>query len=109
MAAELATAKIARVRSGALADYKVELHEDVLGNIGMATLHEYPRFASSRDLVARAVALGLTGKGGVSIFRPRLGKLQLQLVCRCLSIVIQQRIRCRKKKRAWNLRPKMLF
>jgi len=59
----LATAKIGRVKNGAVADYKVELHEDVLGDIGAGTLEEYPRFAAPIwDLVARAVATGLTGK-----------------------------------------------
>jgi len=59
----LATAKIGRVKNGALADYKVELQEDVLGDTGAATLHDYPRFAATIwDLVARAIAIGLTGK-----------------------------------------------
>jgi hypothetical protein len=59
----LATAKIGRVKDGALADYRVELHEDVQGEIGEAALHDYPRYASSVwDLVARAVAVALTGK-----------------------------------------------
>ena len=62
----LATAKIGRVKNGALADYKVELHEDVLGDLGAATLHGYPRFATTIwDLVARAIAIGLTGKEGL--------------------------------------------
>jgi hypothetical protein len=59
----LATANIGRIKNGALADYKVELHEDVQGEIGTAALHDYPRYASSLwDLVARAVAVALTGK-----------------------------------------------
>ncbi|MFM0367067.1 hypothetical protein [Paraburkholderia sediminicola] len=59
----LATANIGRVKNGALADYKVELHEDVQGETGAATLHDYPRYASTIwDLVARAVAVALTGK-----------------------------------------------
>jgi hypothetical protein len=58
----LATAKIGRIQSGALADYKVELSEDPHGKI-CGTLNEYPRFASTVwDLVARAVAVALTGK-----------------------------------------------
>jgi hypothetical protein len=58
----LATAKIGRIESGALADYKVELSEDPHGKI-CGTLNEYPRFASTVwDLVARAVAVALTGK-----------------------------------------------
>ncbi|CAE6807602.1 hypothetical protein [Paraburkholderia domus] len=59
----LATAKIGRVKNGALADYKVELLEDVQGEIATATLHDYPRYASTIwDLVARTVAVALTGK-----------------------------------------------
>lgn len=59
----LATAKIGRVKNGALADYRVELHEDVQGQIGTAVLHDYPRYASTLwDLVARAAAVALTGK-----------------------------------------------
>ena len=59
----LATAKIGRVKNGALADYRVELQEDVQGEIGAATLDDYPRYASTIwDLVARAVAVALTGK-----------------------------------------------
>ncbi|MFL9886173.1 hypothetical protein PQR66_24245 [Paraburkholderia agricolaris] len=59
----LATAKIGRVKNGALADYKVELHEDVQGEIATAALRDYPRYASTIwDLVARAVAVALTGK-----------------------------------------------
>ena len=59
----LATAKIGRIKNGALADYRVELQEDVQGEIATATLRDYPRYASSIwDLVARAVAVALTGK-----------------------------------------------
>lgn len=59
----LATAKIGRVKSGTLADYRVALQEDVLGDIAAATLHAYPRLSSTIwDLVARAVAVALTGR-----------------------------------------------
>ncbi|RAS29752.1 hypothetical protein [Paraburkholderia bryophila] len=59
----LATANIGRIKNGALADYKVELHEDVQGEIGAASLHDYPRYASTIwDLIARALAVALTGK-----------------------------------------------
>ena len=59
----LATADIARVKSGAHADYEVVLHDEVLGDIGAATVHEYPRFAASVwDLVARGIAAALAGK-----------------------------------------------
>lgn len=68
----LAIARIRRVKSGALADYEVELHEDVLGKVGEATVHEYPRCASTIwDLVARAIASALTGKEELPP-RPRL-------------------------------------
>jgi hypothetical protein len=59
----LATAKIGRVESGTPADYRVELREDVLGDIGTATLRAYPRLSSTIwDLVARAVAVTLIGR-----------------------------------------------
>ena len=58
----LATAKIGRVRSGPLADYRVELSEEPHGKI-CGSLDDYPRYAFSLwDLVARAVAVALTGK-----------------------------------------------
>ncbi|MFM0152886.1 hypothetical protein PQQ82_09470 [Paraburkholderia sediminicola] len=58
----LATAKIGRIKSGSLADYKVELSEDPHGKI-CGSLNDYPRYASTLwDLVARAVAVALTGK-----------------------------------------------
>ncbi len=58
----LATAKIGRIKSGSLADYKVELSEDPHGKI-CGSLHDYPGYASTLwDLVARAVAVALTGK-----------------------------------------------
>ena len=57
----LATAKIGRVRSGSLADYRVELSEEPHGKI-CAFLDDYPRFATTIwDLIARAVAVALTG------------------------------------------------
>jgi hypothetical protein len=59
----LATAKIGRVESGTLADYRVELQEDVLGDIGTATLSAYPRLSGTIwDLVARSVAVALPGR-----------------------------------------------
>jgi hypothetical protein len=58
----LATADIVRVKNGAHADYEVRLHDDVLGDIGTATLTAYPRFAGSvLDLAARAIATALAG------------------------------------------------
>jgi hypothetical protein len=58
----LATARIGRVKNGALADYRVELSEDPHGKI-YGSLERYPRYAVTIwDLVARAVAVALTGK-----------------------------------------------
>ena len=59
----LATARIGRLESGTPADYQVELQEDVLGDVGAATLRAYPRLSSTIwDLVARAVSVALTGR-----------------------------------------------
>ncbi|MFM0031770.1 hypothetical protein PQR70_36735 [Paraburkholderia madseniana] len=59
----LAHAEISNVKSGALANYEVELHDDVLGDIGTASLTGYPRMAASVwDLVARCIAVALAGK-----------------------------------------------
>ena len=57
----IATADIARVSSGALADYRVALDDAVLGQVGeRATVRGYPRWADSVwDLVARCVAAAL--------------------------------------------------
>src|SRR5580698_4544707 len=58
----LATARIGRVKNDALADYRVELSEDPHGKI-YDPLESYPRYAVTIwDLVARAVAVALTGK-----------------------------------------------
>jgi hypothetical protein len=59
----LASAKVGRVKDDALADYRVELEEDMVGVIGIAELRNYPRYASTIwDLVARAIAVALTGE-----------------------------------------------
>ena len=57
----IATADIARVSGGALADYRVALEEAVLGEVGgRAIVRSYPRRASSVwDLVARCLAAAL--------------------------------------------------
>jgi hypothetical protein len=57
----IATANIVRIKNGALADYEVDLHEDLLGDVGDApTLRGYPRWSASVwDLVARGVAAAL--------------------------------------------------
>ncbi|ANB72638.1 hypothetical protein AYM40_09855 [Paraburkholderia phytofirmans OLGA172] len=59
----LAHADISNVKSGALANYEVELHDDILGNIGAASLTGYPRMAASVwDLVARCITVVLSGQ-----------------------------------------------
>ncbi|WP_366919804.1 hypothetical protein [Burkholderia orbicola] len=59
----IATADIGRVRSGALADYKVRLEEMPLGMVGEDVIvHDYPRWgASILDTVARCIAVELSG------------------------------------------------
>ncbi|WMY08646.1 hypothetical protein P3F88_02390 [Paraburkholderia phenoliruptrix] len=59
----IATADIGRVRSGALADYEVDLREGLLGAVG-GTAHvcDYPRWSATVwDLVARAIASVMNG------------------------------------------------
>lgn len=59
----LATADIARIKSGPHADYEVRLQDEILGDVGTGLLYEYPRFAASVwDLVARSIATALSGK-----------------------------------------------
>jgi hypothetical protein len=57
----IATADIARVSDGPLADYRVALQDAVLGEIGeRAMVRSYPRWAGSVwDLVARGIAAAL--------------------------------------------------
>ncbi|MFM0277734.1 hypothetical protein P0D75_06895 [Paraburkholderia sediminicola] len=60
----IATADIARVKNGVLADYEVELHEALLEEAGVgeiATVRAYPRWSASVwDLVGRSIAAALT-------------------------------------------------
>ena len=59
----IATAKIGRFSRSSTPDYLIELEEDAYQHPAPATLKKYPRFAGSIwDLVARAIAIGLTGK-----------------------------------------------
>ena len=59
----IGTAKIGRFSRSATPDYIVELAEETCRHRPQATLKKYPRFAGSIwDLVARAIAIGLTGK-----------------------------------------------
>ena len=57
----IATADIARVSGGALADYRVALKDEVLGEVGEpAMVRSYPRWAGSVwDLVTRCLATAL--------------------------------------------------
>jgi hypothetical protein len=67
----LATGDIGRIKDGALADYRVELHEDGQGDIESASLLDYPRYSTTIwDLVARAIAVALAGKEELPL-RPR--------------------------------------
>jgi hypothetical protein len=59
----VAAADIGQTRNGALADYRVDLHEDGQGGSGSAGLLDYPRYSTTVwDLVARAISVALTGK-----------------------------------------------
>jgi len=59
---KVATAYIGRLERSAVSDYVVQLNEPPFGDGEKRTLHAYPRYASSVfDLVARALAIGLTG------------------------------------------------
>ncbi|MCW0131863.1 hypothetical protein [Burkholderia pseudomallei] len=57
----IATADIRRVKDGALADYEVELREDLLGDVGdTVVVRDYPRWSASVwDLFARSAAAAL--------------------------------------------------
>ncbi|CAN7546779.1 hypothetical protein [Caballeronia sp. LjRoot31] len=73
----LATANIGRVKSGVLADYKVELYEDVQGRVSSATMYAYPRLASGIwDLVARALTIALAGN---EVLPPRPQQLDVPI------------------------------
>src|ERR1700693_2621686 len=59
----LAHAEISNVKSGALANYEVRLHDDVLGDMGTALLTDYPGMAASIwDLIARCITVVLAVK-----------------------------------------------
>ncbi|CAG9180662.1 hypothetical protein [Cupriavidus pinatubonensis] len=59
----LATADIGRIRSGAVADYQIDMEEDLLATPWSGTLQDYPRWSASVwDLVVRSIAVALTGK-----------------------------------------------
>jgi len=59
----IATAEIGRRERSTAPDYVVQLSEDTYEHGEKTTLRSYPRYASSVfDLVARALAVALTGK-----------------------------------------------
>lgn len=59
----IATAKLGRLHRCATPDYVVELQEDLYSHPERGTIHKYPRFAASIwDLVARSIAVALTGE-----------------------------------------------
>lgn len=59
---KVATAYIRRLDRSAVSDYVVRISEPPFADGQERTLHAYPRFAASVfDLVARALAVGLTG------------------------------------------------
>jgi len=64
----LATADIWRTRSGAQADYEFDLGEDLLPDqVWKGSLQNYPRWSATVwDLVARSIAVALTGKEELS-------------------------------------------
>ena len=59
----IATAKLGRLHSCAAPDYVMELQDDLYSHPERVTIHKYPRFAASIwDLVARSIAVALTGE-----------------------------------------------
>lgn len=59
----IATAKLGRLNRGAAPDYCVELLEDLYRHPERVVIDKYPRFAASVwDLVARSIAVALTGE-----------------------------------------------
>jgi len=59
---QIATAYIGRLERSPVSDYVVQLNEPPFGEGEKRTLRAYPRYASSVfDLMARALAVGLTG------------------------------------------------
>ncbi|MFM0168838.1 hypothetical protein PQR33_05745 [Paraburkholderia sediminicola] len=58
----IATARLGRIKNGPLCAYQVVLEDSVLGEVGGGKVGDYPRFATTIwDLVARAIAVSLTG------------------------------------------------
>lgn len=77
----IATADIARVKNGALADYEVDLQEALLGNVGeTGEVKEYPRWSASVwDLVARGIAAALAGNADQLQPRPTLPEVPVHM------------------------------
>jgi len=47
----LASADITQEKGGEHADYRVELHDEVMGSVGVGALREYPRFATTVSII----------------------------------------------------------
>lgn len=59
----IASADIGRISGGRLGTYAVTLSEEPIGLVGEGRLTDYPRYATSIwDLVARCIAVAMTGK-----------------------------------------------
>ena len=59
----IATAKLGRLNRCATPDYVMALQEDLYSHPERVTIHKYPRLAASIwDLVARSIAVALTGE-----------------------------------------------
>lgn len=59
----IAVAELGRIRGKRLGTYHMTLNEEPFGQVGQAVLSDYPRYAASIwDLVARGIAVVLTGK-----------------------------------------------
>jgi hypothetical protein len=70
----IATANIGRVKSGAHADYQVQMEESLIGNVGdTASVRNYPRWSASVwDLAGRCIAASLHGGKEELPARPEL-------------------------------------
>lgn len=59
----IAVAELGRIRGKRLGTYDMALNEEPFGQVGHAVLIDYPRYgASIWDLVARGIAVALTGR-----------------------------------------------
>lgn len=77
----IATANVGRVKSGALADYQVQLEEGPIGKVGdTAFVRNYPRWSASVwDLVGRCIAAALSGGREELPARPELPEVPVHV------------------------------